>query len=134
MDENLLAAYRAAAYRVRLRQGGWATIRIDAPLPTALVAVAGERPWGFITAWNPHSQVRSSGWNRKVQHRLLITLRDLPSTQRVCAGVGTGMGWKEPSLFVIGPDTASLDTVARNFEQNAYVHGYRDGIALLRLL
>ncbi|WP_255367303.1 hypothetical protein [Dyella sp. OK004] len=50
MDESLLAAYRATAYRVRLRQGGWATIRIDAPLPTALATIVGEHPWGFVTA------------------------------------------------------------------------------------
>ena len=36
MDERLLAAYLATDYRVRLARGGWASIRIGAPLPAAL--------------------------------------------------------------------------------------------------
>lgn len=134
MDESLLAAYRAAAYRVRLRQGGWATIRIDASLPTALAAIVGEHPWGFITAWNPRSQTCDRASNREAQHKLLIALRNLLATQMVRAGIGADLHWKEQSLFVIGPDTASLDTVARSFEQNAYVHGHGGGIARPRLL
>ncbi|WP_255367338.1 DUF3293 domain-containing protein [Dyella sp. OK004] len=78
--------------------------------------------------------MRSLAFNREAQRRLLIALRDLPAAKRVCAGVGIGGGWAEASLFVIGPDTASLDTVARNFEQNAYVHGCGGGIARLRRL
>lgn len=134
MDENLLAAYRATAYRVRLRQGGWATIRVDAPLPPALASIAGEHHWGFVTAWNPHSQRRSRALNREAQRQLLIALRDLSATQTVRVGMGSGAGWSEPSLFVVGPDSGSLDTLARHFQQNAYVYGCSGGFARLRLL
>ena len=35
MDSGLIAAYRSTDYRVRLAQGGFASIHVDAPLPDA---------------------------------------------------------------------------------------------------
>ena len=134
MDEALLAAYRATAYRVRLPGGGWAAILIDRPLPEALRPLVGARPWGFITAWNPRSQPQPRARNRAAQRRLLAALRRLPETAVVRAGTGVGQAWREASLFVVGPEPAQLDTIARAFEQHAYVHGCGDGPASLRLL
>ncbi len=48
-------------------------------------------------------------------------------------GVG-GDGWKEPSLFVIGPAPDLLDRLAQRFGQNAYVHGHGPAAAQLRLM
>ncbi|WP_266171589.1 DUF3293 domain-containing protein [Dyella subtropica] len=129
MDDTLLAAYRAAEYRVRLREGGWAVIRIDQPLPAALASLIGPRPWGFITAWNPFSQPRARELNRKTQRRLLTVLQGLPETRAIHAGLGVGADWREESLLVVGPDAATLDAVARTFEQNAYVYGHANDIA-----
>jgi hypothetical protein len=135
MDEALLAAYRATAYRVRLARGGWAAIHVDEPPPAALLALIGERPWGFVTAWNPYSQPAPRADNRRAQRGLLAALRAMPETAAVfpACGVGPG-GWREPSLFVLGPGTTALDTLAHRYEQNAYVHGYSAAPAQLRLL
>jgi hypothetical protein len=135
MDDALLAAYRATAYRVRLARGGWATIRLEAPLPDALRPLAGPHPWGFITAWNPRSRPTPRPVNRRAQQSLLADLRALPATVALRPGCGAGNdGWREPSLFVVGPDTAALDTLAHRYEQNAYVHGRGAARAQLRLL
>jgi hypothetical protein len=135
MDDALLAAYRATAYRVRLARGGWATIHPEAPLPDALRPLADAHPWGFITAWHPRSRPTPRPANRRAQRSLLADLRALPATVALRAGCGAGDdGWREPSLFVVGPDTAMLDTLARRYEQNAYVYGHDGSLAQLRLL
>ena len=135
MDDALLAAYRATAYRVRLTDGGWATIRVDEALPSALASLAGPSPWAFITAWNPHSRPLPRTTNRRAQRALLEELRHLPAMVAMRPGSGVGPdGWREPGLFVVGPDPARLDSLARRYEQNAYVHGQDSFPARLRLL
>jgi hypothetical protein len=134
MDEALLAAYRATEYRVRLPGGGWAAIRIGAPPPAALRTLIDARPWGFITAWNPYSRPLPRDANRLAQRALLAELRALPDIAAIRAGCGAGPdGWREPSLFVSGARTGALDTLARRYEQNAYVHGHGAAPARLRL-
>ena len=135
MDEHLLAAYRTTDYRVRLRRGGWAAIQIGDSLPPALAALAGERHWGFITAWNPRSEAHPRALNRQAQRELLAALRDLPETISIRVGVGVGQHWHEASLFAVGPEAEALDALARHFGQNAYVHGQgAHGEAALRLM
>jgi len=135
MDDALLAAYRATDYRVRLARGGWVTIRIEQPLPPELQAMAGNRPWGFITAWNPRSASTPRPQNRAALGELLIALRTLPETTAIRPGLGIGSNgrWAEPSFWVAGPETASLDPLARHFGQFGYVHGQGTSPALLRL-
>ncbi|RAO75127.1 DUF3293 domain-containing protein [Dyella jiangningensis] len=134
MDETLLAAYRRTDYRVRLGGGGYASIRIGHPLPVALTGLVTGEPWGFITAWNPRSQPRPPSQNRQAQRRLLHALRELPATHFIAAGVGVGEnGWREGSLFVVGPDVESLDALARRFGQHGYLHGHGQQPAQLRL-
>jgi hypothetical protein len=132
MDETLLAAYRATTYRVRLACGGWAGIRVDAPLPRELLGLVGADCWSVLTAWNPHSEPRSRAANRIAQHRLLDELK--ARCQTIVAAEGVGSAWREASLFAIGPDTATIDTYARRYRQNAYVHGKAAGLAMLRVL
>lgn len=132
MDEILLAAYRATTYRVRLARGGWAAIRIEAPLPQELLARVGAGCWSVLTAWNPHSEPRSRADNRVAQHRLLDELKACCET--IIAAEGVGSAWREASLFAIGPDTATIDAYAHRYRQNAYVHGKAAGPAMLRIL
>ena len=132
MDETLLAAYRATVYRVRLARGGWAAVRIDAPLPRELLALVGAHCWSVLTAWNPHSEPRPRADNRDAQHRLLDELKHCCEAIVVAEGVGNR--WREASLFAIGPDAATMDTYARRYQQNGYVHGEAAGPAMLRIL
>lgn len=112
----------------------WSCIRVGQRLPAALQALAAERSWGFITAWHPHSQARPEELNIAAQRELLAALRAWPdAVLRSGVGVGAG-GWYEPSLFVVGPDSARLDGVGRQYRQHAYVHGCGDAVAQLRWL
>jgi hypothetical protein len=135
MDESLIAAYRATDYRVRLGSGGWASIRVAHPLPAPLRDKVGDAHWGFMTAWNPRSQPRERCANRRAQRQLLDALRQRAETIAVHPAIGVGSdGWKEPSLFVIGPAPDLLDQLAQRHGQNAYVHGQGRAPAQLRLL
>jgi hypothetical protein len=133
MDNSLINVYRAADYRVRLTQGGWVSIQVDAALPASLHPLIGERSWAFITAWNPGSQVQPRAQNHAAQQALLVALRGLPRTACIRPGLGVGDAWREASLFVVGPNLADIDDLAQQFQQNAYVHGLGNGYARLRL-
>jgi len=134
MDEALIDAFRATDYLVCLDEVEWASIRIDQPLPAPLQALVGTRSWGFITACNPRSEACSPADNLTAQRDLLAALRAWPQAV-IYPAIGVGAsGWSEPSLFVIGPDLATLDALGQRYQQNAYVHGHGVEIARLRLL
>jgi len=133
MDNSLIAVYRNTDYRVRLAQGGWASIHVDAALPAPLHALIGKHSWAFITAWNPGSQAQSHAQNHAAQQALLAALRGLHRTIRIQPGIGVGGEWREASFFVVGPELADIDALAQQFRQNAYVHGLANGYARLRL-
>lgn len=132
MDETLREAFRETAYHVNLDTLTWATIRVELGLPAELLAVVGTQPWAFITAWNPQARRRAAADNIAAQQALLTALQALPDV-RIYPAIGVGSsGWSEPSLFVIGAETAAMDSLARLHRQLAYVHGRADGAALLR--
>ncbi|GGY18563.1 hypothetical protein GCM10008098_08230 [Rhodanobacter panaciterrae] len=135
MDRALLDAFRATDYLVCIDAAEWADIRIDQPLPSSLQALVGARCWGFITAWNPRAETtRAPADNLAAQRELLGALRAWPEAV-IHPAIGIGRtGWSEPSLFVIGPDIATLDALARRHEQLAYIHGHANSIAHLRVL
>jgi len=134
MAEALLDAFRATDYLVCLDEVEWASIRVEQPLPAPLQRLVGQRAWGFITAWHPQAQVRATADNRAAQRELLAALRACPGALiRPAIGIGAS-GWHEPSLWVIGPELATLDALARRHQQTAYVHGQGSEPARLRLL
>ena len=133
MDEELLKAYRRSAYRVRLRTGGAAIIRIGEPLPVALREVASNRDWGFFTAWNPRSRPQPPATNRAAQRRLLADLRADGSLDiRPALGKGTD-GWREPSFWIVGIAPNALERLGDRYGQNAWLVGHGAGAAELRL-
>lgn len=135
MDESTRRAFHATHYLVCLDEVEWASIRINRPLPPSLQAITGPLPWGFITAWNPRSRRRADADNLAAQRHLLTSLREVPGLRLLPAiGVGNVGDWSEPSLFVIGVETARLDVLGHRFRQDAYVHGHGSGIARLRLI
>ena len=134
MDEELREAFRATAYHVNLDMLSWATIRVDLPLPAELAVVVGTRPWGFITAWNPQARRRSAAENLAAQKALLAALQGHADAS-VYPAIGVGSsGWIEPSLFVVGVDTGTLDELAASHRQLAYVCGVAGATAVLREL
>ncbi len=133
MDEALLEAFRATHFLVCLDEIEWADIRVGQALPTCLQVLVGKRGWGFITAWNPSAEVRPEAENLVSQRQLHSALKQWPSAT-IHPAIGVGSNWHEPSLFVIGLNTAALDTLARRHRQLAYVHGESDQPARLRVL
>ena len=133
MDEELLRAYRRSAYRVRLRSGGAATLCIGEPLPVALRPLAGDRDWGFFTAWNPRSKPQPRAVNRTAQRRLLADLRaDAGLTIHPAVGLGLD-GWREPSLWIVGIAPDALERLGDRYGQNAWLQGHGAGTAHLQL-
>jgi hypothetical protein len=133
MDEELLKAYCRSAYRVRLGSGGAATIRIGEPLPVALRPLAGNRDWGFLTAWNPRSRPQPPAANREAQRRLLADLRaDRAIDVHPALGKGTD-GWREPSFWIVGIGPDALERLGDRYGQNAWLFGHGAGPAELRL-
>lgn len=132
MTDDFARIFTSSDYRVRLARGGYATIRIGLPLPVALLALVRHRPWGFITAWNPHGLQRERHANRLAQRQLVQALKSSPATVAILPAIGIGSDWSEPSLWVIGPDAVELDALARRHEQLAWIHADASGIARLR--
>ncbi|HET7359528.1 MAG TPA: DUF3293 domain-containing protein [Rhodanobacteraceae bacterium] len=129
-------SYLRSDYRVRLAQGGCASIRVGQPLPAALRATLPDAgaPWGFITAWNPWSTPRPPAVNRTAQRQLLAALRAQVPASCVRAAVGVdadGKRWREPSLFAAGVAFAVLDALMLRFGQHAIVRGTGAGPAEL---
>ena len=134
MDDALREAFRATAYHVNLDTLNWATIRVDLPLPAELAVVVGERPWAFITAWNPQAHRRSTESNMAAQKVLLAALQ-AHADVGVYPAIGVGnSGWSEPGLFVVGVATDAMDALARTHRQLAYVCGMAGSAATLREL
>jgi hypothetical protein len=124
VDEALLAAYLVTDYRIRLPQGGVASLRIGAPPPSALLQLTQGAPWAVITAWNPRSQPMPRAWNRRAQRFLLAELHAHPDIRAIRAAVGVGAGgWRESSLLVIGADAASLRALCARHGQHAFIAG-----------
>ncbi|UGB39497.1 DUF3293 domain-containing protein [Frateuria soli] len=133
MDEALLKAYRHSAYRVRLGSGGAAVIRIGEPLPVVLRTVAGDRDWGFFTAWNPGSRLQPPAVNRKAERRLLADLRADGSLD-IHPALGKGVdGWREPSFWVVGISADALERLGNRYGQNAWLFGHGAGAAGLQV-
>lgn len=123
MTEPLSDAFARTDYRVRLPQGGYASL---------LRAVVGSEDWGVITAWNPGSQMTDRRTNRRAQRHLLADLHRLPATRYLQAAIGVGReGWFERSLFVVGPDEDALRQLCHRHGQLACVTGQATGPARL---
>ncbi len=91
----------------------------------------------FITAWNPHSRIRSDTLNEAAQRRLMRDLRQLRCKVIRGEGVAADGRWKEPSLLALGLKRNAALRLARRYGQNAVVVCNKHGVprlAILRLL
>ncbi len=70
----------------------------------------------FISAFNPFSQPKPLGWNRRMQGHLASAGRRLP----ILEGQGTLRQWSEAHLLLLG-DVRPAIRLARRFRQNAVV-------------
>lgn len=123
MDHVLKTAYRAALYRV-LAPAGELLLKVDQPSPglADLLREAGADQAALLTAFNPHSQIQTAGWNRTAQARLLAQLaaegyRPLPA----CNGDPAGRWPVEHSVLVPGMDLPAARRIAARYQQVAFL-------------
>ena len=131
---GLIAAYRAARYRVRLAEGE-VVLRVGSAPPTALQRLLQhDRPWVLISACNPHSRpcpARSNAVHMRALTRVLAALA--PLHVLTAAGSAPDRSWVEPGLLVIDLASDVTDALARRFGQNALLVGRGATPARLRL-
>ena len=122
-DSGLLAAYRAAHYKVT----GTATpfgLRVGQPSAelAALHRANGVNCSAFITAWNPRSVATSGNLNRASPQRLESQLTAMGLA--FLAGIGedpAGVWPGEPSVLVLGIPRSEAERIGRTFGQLAIV-------------
>lgn len=117
---ELVAAYRAADYSVRLHGGRRIALRVGAECPRELAEMLTDHDksiGALLTAWNPLSRPAAREENRRRQRELLDCLR--AAGARVLVGAGGGEGWREPGLAAFALPVSSIDALARRFAQNA---------------
>jgi hypothetical protein len=120
-DTALIAAYRAAVYRVfaeppfDLRVGA-ASAELDALLAAQGVSVA-----AFVTAWNPGSVARDDSINQAGLDRMEDALVTAAYAVFPAEGVSDDGTWSEPSLLVMGLPREEALTLAREHGQMAFL-------------
>jgi hypothetical protein len=127
------AAYRRAHYEV-LAADGPLRLLIDEP-SARLQAVHAQlqvRESVFMTAWNPHGVAQCAARNAVAHARLAQRLAALELT--VWPGWSRDPDHKWPaeqSLFVAGLTREQAAPLAREFDQNAFVHAAADAVPRL---
>lgn len=134
---SLLQSYLTTEYRVY----GAATmerftLRIGARHPRLATLQRRKRTCcsAFITAWNPHSRMRSRTLNQAAQRRLMRDLRQLHCKVIRGEGVAADGRWKEPSLLALGLKRNAALRLARRYGQNAVVVCNKHGVPRLAIL
>nr|WP_309504437.1 DUF3293 domain-containing protein [uncultured Roseovarius sp.] len=122
MDEHIIQAYRATDYQVHAAEPltlriGEACAECDALMGARKAATA-----AYLTAWNPYSQRQSKAANARAQENLAAEL----AVESIAVLPGEGVGrigdWPpEPSLFALGISRDKADSLARKYQQNAFV-------------
>lgn len=136
LDPALIAAYRAAHYRVDDQLPF--TMKVDEHCPglERLMRAGGHVGAMFVTAWNPRGRSLARDGNAARQQQLIDELRD--------AGLGwvSGVGsdpagsWpdEEASVLVLDVDRAAACDWGRRHEQNAVLWSDTDAVPRLLLL
>ena len=133
LDRGLVAAYRAARYRVFAPTPFELTVDRYSPLLEALMQSAGARGAAFLTAWNPRGEPHQTGPNRERQAVLRETLRGrgLPFLEGFGAHADDERQGEE-SLLVLGLDRLAACTLGEDLQQNAIL--WSGGNAVPRLI
>lgn len=124
-DVNLLAAYRATAYRV-YAPGRELLLRIDqhdAQLAKLLREAWVERA-ALITAWNPGSQPQDPQRNLVLQQQLVDELAGAGHpclAARNEAPPESGGGWTEESVLALDIDLPAARAIAARYGQLAFL-------------
>ncbi len=109
-------------------------MQIGQPCPELKVLMAEHNALsaGFITAWNPFSRQLTDPENKVRQEELKATLK---KRGLICIdGIGQhpSNNWPgEVSVLVLGLDLKAAKSLARHYEQHAFVWAAGDGVPVL---
>lgn len=119
---QLINAYRATCYEVRLPDGTRTTLRIGEVVPEALCTWTGhDWPLVFLSACNPRSNRLSLFENRLRTRALLARLNRAGIRKLVGVGRARDQAWRETSLLISGLSLDAADRLAIELGQNAIV-------------
>lgn len=119
---QLINAYRATFYEVRLPDGTRPTLRIGEVVPDVLCKWTGhDWPLVFLSACNPRSNRLSLFENRLRTRALLGRLNRTGIRKLLGAGRASDQAWRETSLLISGLSLPAADRLAIEFGQNAIV-------------
>lgn len=106
-------------------------MRIGRPCPElkTLMAEHNALSAAFITAWNPFSQNLPAKENKARQDELKATLKKRGLTCIDGIGKHPSNSWPgEVSVLVLGLDLEAAKSLARHYEQHAFVWAAGDGV------
>ena len=134
---SLVQSYRKASYLIH-SEGGDIVMRVGeiSPQLSALMQSRKVNSAAFITAFNPYSCALRAHEN-ELRHRALLS--DLTSLGLELLN-GEGMDcenlWpSEPSILILGISLENAESIAKRYEQNAFIWIPRDeGLVELNLL
>jgi hypothetical protein len=131
----VIAAYRAAEYRVRAEPAF--VLRVDEPSP-ALAALHAAHAVGcsaFLTAWNPRGTPAPAAENTAAAARLEAALRERGLALVAGRGIDPAGEWGgEESVLALGLGRSEACAVGREFGQNAILWAAGDAVPRLVLL
>lgn len=130
--EALLQAFAATEYRVGVAGADYVVHpgHEHEPLNKAL----GQRPWGIITAFNPHAHPIDEAANRQRHQHLLETIAKHGWEVHPAVNHDPDGNWPdETAVLIVGADIADLDALAATFGQAAIITGSSGEPARLRL-
>ncbi|MBB6064594.1 DUF3293 domain-containing protein [Pseudoxanthomonas broegbernensis] len=118
---ELLGAYLAALYRVRL-DGGEMALRIGQPAPPVLAHALPAASWTLVTAWNPQSVPRDEASNHAAGAALEAELHARGLAVLPAEAGDADDGWHEPGLLVADVPAREADAIARRYGQAGLLH------------
>lgn len=136
LEHELIAAYRAAQYRVDHDPPFTLTVDVRSPALARLMRQLGHMSAMFITAWNPLGRRLPRDQNVLREQRLIEELRDAGLQWIPGAGSDPSGRWTddEASVVVPGVDRAAACAWGRRHGQNAVLWADTDAVPRLLLL
>jgi len=135
MSDELINAYRQTHYHVFTNDP--ITLKVG-EINHALIKLYDQyevKQCAFITAYNPYSSKTTLDDNQDRQRRLKAVIQTLNLDFIEGEGKHPDGQWEgEPSFFVLGIEREWADSMAKTFEQNAYIWTDSYGRAHLRIL
>jgi hypothetical protein len=132
MTTELLQAYAQTHYTVHADEKFTLKIGEQSPSLLHLFHQTNALCAAFVTAYNPFSEQLTATQNEELQTALKADLKK--RSLKFFDGIGqhpNGQWPGEPSVLILDLDLAAATTLARHYEQNAFVWCGRDGVPQL---